>query len=90
MKAFGSELYILTVYLMKTLVLSGIQLAPITVPTRLYLPLFITPSGFAQSVSEFFVNLSPVANRKDPNEPGFAIDFLDEAEPFHIVVPQAG
>jgi hypothetical protein len=23
---------------------------------------------------QFFVNLSPVADRKDPNEPGFAID----------------
>ena len=36
---------------------------------------FFTPSGFPQSVSQFFVNLSPVAEREYPNEPGFAIDF---------------
>ena len=43
------------------------------------------PSGFAQSVSQFFVNLAPVAERKDPNEPGFTIDFIDEAKPSHVV-----
>jgi hypothetical protein len=35
------------------------------------------PSSFAQAVSQFFVNLSPVADREYPNEPGFAIDFID-------------
>jgi hypothetical protein len=48
------------------------------------------PPSFTQSVSQFFVNLSPVAERKDPNEPGFAIDFIDEAKPSHLVFPQAG
>ena len=48
------------------------------------------PSSFAQSVSQFFGNLSSVADRKDPHEPGFAIDFIDEAEPSHLVFPQAG
>ena len=47
------------------------------------------PSGFAQSVSQFFVNLASVAERKDSNEPGFAIDFTDEAKPSHLVFPQA-
>ena len=46
------------------------------------------PSSFAQSISQFFVNLSSVADRKDPHEPGFAIDFIDEAEPSHLVFPQ--
>jgi hypothetical protein len=36
------------------------------------------PSGFAQVVSQFFVNPSPVAKREYPNEPGCAIDFIDE------------
>jgi hypothetical protein len=49
-----------------------------------------TPSGFAQFVSQFFVNLSPVADRKDPDEPGFAIDFIDETKPSELVFPQAG
>jgi hypothetical protein len=41
----------------------------------------LTLSGFAQSVSQFFVNLLPAAERKDPNEPGFAIDFIGETKP---------
>ena len=48
-----------------------------------------TPSGFAQSVSQFFVNLPSVAEGEYPNEPGFAIDFIDEAKPSHFVFPQA-
>ena len=39
-------------------------------------------------VSQFFVNLPSVADRKDPNEPGFAIDFIDEAKPSHLVFPK--
>ena len=50
----------------------------------------VTPSSFPQSVSQFFVNLSPVAEREYPNEPNFAIDFIDEAKPSHLVFPQAG
>jgi hypothetical protein len=52
-------------------------------------PLF-APSGFAQFVRQLFVNLSPVAEREYPYEPGFAIDFIDEAKPSHLVFPQAG
>ena len=37
-----------------------------------------TPSGFTWSDSQFFVNLSSVSDRKDPNEPGLAIDFMDD------------
>jgi len=47
-------------------------------------------SGLSQSVSEFFVNLSSVADRKDPDEPSFAIDFIDEAKSFHLVFRDVG
>jgi hypothetical protein len=46
--------------------------------------------GVSQSVSEFFVNLSSVADRKDPDEPSFAIDFIDEAKSSHLVFPEVG
>jgi len=47
-------------------------------------------SSFAQSVSQFFVNLPSVAEGEYPDEPGFAIDFIDEAKPSHLVFPKAG
>jgi len=31
-----------------------------------------------------------MADREDPNEPGFTIDFMDEAKPSHLVFLQAG
>src|SRR4029077_5537655 len=39
-----------------------------------------TPSGSRSRSANSSVNLSPVADRKDPNEPGFAIDFMDKAK----------
>ena len=47
-----------------------------------------TSSGVAESISQFFVNLSPVTYREDPDEPCFAIDFIDEAKSSDFVFPQ--
>jgi hypothetical protein len=87
----GLDLYILTVCFAKILKLSDVQIARVAVATtRPCLGnLLSTPPGFAQLVSQFFVDLSPVADRKDPNEAGFAIDFIDEAKPSNLVFPQA-
>ena len=71
----------LTVCLVKTLNPPDIQtprVALATTPPCLRYATLFTSSGFAQSVSQFFVNLSSMADRKDPNEPGFAIDFMDD------------
>jgi hypothetical protein len=48
-----------------------------TRPCLRYATLF-TSSSFAQVVSRFFVNLSSVAERKYPDEPGLAIDCMDD------------
>jgi hypothetical protein len=47
-------------------------------------------SQLVQPFSQFFVNLSPMTERKDPNEPRFPIDFIDEAKSSHLVFPEAG
>jgi hypothetical protein len=49
-----------------------------------------TPSSFAQWVNQFFVNLPSVAEGEYPDEPGFAIDFIESGEPSHLIFPQAG
>jgi hypothetical protein len=33
---------------------------------------------------KFFVNRSSMTDRKDPDEPSFAIDFIDEAKSSHL------
>jgi hypothetical protein len=76
----GVYLYILTVCVTKTLNPPDIQIRRVALlATRLSLrqSTLFTPSRFAQSVSEFFVDLPPVAEREYPNEPSFTIDFID-------------
>jgi hypothetical protein len=42
----------------------------------------------AQSISQFFVNRSPVTDGEDPDNPIFTVKFIDDAKPSDLVFPE--
>jgi hypothetical protein len=52
-------------------------------------PLYLRRLALRSRSANSSVNLSPVADRKDPNEPGLAIDFMDDRA-YRLLEPVKG